>query len=106
VIADPGGVKAITTTKMALLNASVGSMIILSSIDAYLFELAGADGLASCKHRRLFPVVEQRMRIADGLARQLQTLAGRLGRGRRCRALPSTSPNARRGRPGGLTAQK
>lgn len=39
-----------------------------------MFELAGSDVLASRKHRRLFPVVEQRMRIADSLARQLQAL--------------------------------
>jgi len=74
VIRDLGGVAAITTTKMALLNAATGSMIIQSSIDSYLFALAGTDGLASRKHRRLFPVVEQRMRIADSLTRQLQAL--------------------------------
>ena len=44
VITDLGGVEAITTTKMALLNAATGSMIIQSSIDSYLFALAGTDG--------------------------------------------------------------
>jgi hypothetical protein len=49
-------------------------MILLASLDAYVFELAGQGGLANRKHRRVFPVVLDRMRVADGLGRQLQTL--------------------------------
>jgi len=56
------------------LDAATGSMILLASLDAYVFELAGQGGLANRKHRRVFPVVLDRMRVADGLARQLQTL--------------------------------
>jgi hypothetical protein len=74
VISDLGGRDAMTTTKLALLNASVGTWIVLSSIDAYLFQMASADGLVSRKHRRVFPIVEQRMRVADTLARQLAAL--------------------------------
>jgi len=52
VISDLGGRDAMTTTKLALLNASVGTWIVLSSVDAYLFQMAAADGLVSRKHRR------------------------------------------------------
>ena len=74
VLSDLGGVTNISAARMALVNAALGSLIILASVDRYLFALAGADGLTSRKHRRLFPVVEQRMRIADSLARQVQAL--------------------------------
>jgi hypothetical protein len=65
---------AVTATKAALLDAAVGSKIILDSLDRYVFELATEDGLVSRKYRRAFSVVLDRMRVADGLARQLQTL--------------------------------
>jgi hypothetical protein len=74
VLDDLGGLPAVSATRRALLDAATGSMILLASLDAYVFELAGQGGLANRKHRRVFPVVLDRMRIADGLARQLQTL--------------------------------
>jgi hypothetical protein len=74
VLDDLGGLDAVSATKRALLDAATGSMILLASLDAYVFELAGQGGLANRKHRRVFPVVLDRMRVADGLARQLQAL--------------------------------
>ncbi len=39
-----------------------------------LFELGEQGALVNRRSRRVFPVVESRMRVADGLARQLQAL--------------------------------
>jgi hypothetical protein len=74
VVRDLGGVTNISAARMALLNAATGSMILMSSIDAFVFRLAGENGLVSRKHRKVFPVIEQRMRVADSLVRQLQTI--------------------------------
>ena len=67
VLDDLGGLDAVSATKRALLDAATGSMILLASLDAYVFALAGQGGLANRKHRRVFPVVLDRMRVADGL---------------------------------------
>jgi hypothetical protein len=56
VLDDLGGLDAVSATKRALLDAATGSMILLASLDAYVFELAGQGGLANRKHRRVFPV--------------------------------------------------
>jgi hypothetical protein len=71
---DLGGAEAVSATQRALLDASVGSLIVLQSIDAYLFKLAAEDGLVNKRSRRTFPIVTDRMRVADSLARQLTTL--------------------------------
>jgi hypothetical protein len=39
-----------------------------------VFDLASSEGLASRKYRRAWPIVEQRMRIADTLRAQLLAL--------------------------------
>jgi hypothetical protein len=74
VIEDLGGAAAVPATKAALLDAVTGTKVILDSLDRYVFELATEDGLVSRKYRRAFAVVLDRMRVADGLARQLQAL--------------------------------
>lgn len=74
VLDDLGGLDAASATKRALLDAATGSMILLASLDAYVLERAGQGGLANRKHRRVFPVVLDRMRVTDGLGRQLQAL--------------------------------
>jgi hypothetical protein len=71
---DLGGAEGVSATQRALLDASVGSLIVLQSIDAYLFRLAAQDGLVNKRSRRAFAVVADRMRVADSLARQLTTL--------------------------------
>jgi len=74
VISDLGGRDALTTTKHALVNATLGSWLLLSTIDGYLFELAGKTGVVNRRTRSVFAVVEQRARIADAFARQLQMI--------------------------------
>ena len=74
VLDDLGGLDAVSATKRALLDAATGSMILLASLDAYVFELAGQGGLANRKHRRVFPVVLDRMRVSDPLVKQLAAL--------------------------------
>jgi hypothetical protein len=74
VISDLGGREALTTTKHALVNATLGSWLLLSTIDGYLFELAGKTGVVNRRTRSVFAVVEQRARIADSLLRQLVAL--------------------------------
>jgi len=74
VISDLGGRDALTTTKHALVNATLGSWLLLGTIDGYLFELAGKTGVVNRRTRSVFAVVEQRARIADSLLRQLVAL--------------------------------
>ncbi len=74
VMADLGGLEQVSAQRVALLDAATGSKIVLDSVDRYLFALAAQDGLVNRRSRRAFVVVEQRMRVADGLARQLQAL--------------------------------
>lgn len=74
VLGDLGGADQVAAARVALLDAAVGSKIILDSIDRYLFGLAARDGLVNRRDRRAFGIVADRMRIADSLARQLQAL--------------------------------
>lgn len=74
VLEDLGGPGAVSAARRALVGAAVGSKILLDSIDRYLFELAAADRLVNRRSRRVFAIVADRMRVADSLARQLQTL--------------------------------
>ena len=74
VITDLGGLEAVPAARIALLDAAVGSKVILDSLDRYVFELAAQSGLANRRSRRVFAVVTDRMRVADSLARQLQAL--------------------------------
>ncbi len=74
VLADLGGPEQVAATRMALLSAAVGTWIILHSMDRYLFELAAQDGLVNRRSRRAFAIVADRQRVADSLARQLETL--------------------------------
>jgi hypothetical protein len=74
VLIDLGGRDALTTSKLALINAALGSWLLLSSVDAYLFELAGTSGVVNRRTRSAFAIVEQRARLADSFVRQLQAL--------------------------------
>jgi len=71
---DLGAPEVVSAAQRALLDASVGSLIVLQSIDAYLFRLAAQDGLVNKRSRRVFAVVVDRMRVADSLTRQLTSL--------------------------------
>jgi len=74
VIADLGGLESVSAAKQALLDAATGSKIILDSLDRYLFKLAESGGLVNRRNRKAFAVVQDRMRVADSLTRQLQAL--------------------------------
>ena len=74
VIADLGGLESVPAAKRALLDAATGSKIILDSLDRYLFDLAESGGLVNRRNRKAFAVVQDRMRVADSLTRQLQAL--------------------------------
>lgn len=74
ILADLGGSDAVPAAKRALLDAATGTKIILDSLDRYLFELAEIGGLVNRRNRKAFAVVQDRMRVADSLTRQLQAL--------------------------------
>jgi len=72
VIRDLGGRDTITTTKLALVNATLGSWLLLNTVDSYLMRVDC--GIIDRKHKALDPIAEQRTRMADSLVRQLQAL--------------------------------
>ncbi len=74
ILVDLGGSEAVPAAKRALLDAATGTKIILDSLDRYLFELAEIGGLVNRRSRKAFAVVQDRMRVADSLTRQLQAL--------------------------------
>ncbi len=74
VLDDLGGLAAVPATRLALLDAAVGTKIVLDSLDRYVFELAVNGGLVNRRNRRAFAIVADRMRVADSLARQLAAL--------------------------------
>jgi hypothetical protein len=71
VLHDLGGPEAVSAAKLALVEAALGTKIVLDSLDRYLFELASLDGLANRRNRRAYSIVADRMRVADSLTRQL-----------------------------------
>jgi len=74
VLADLGGPEAVSATKQALLDAALGTWLVLSSLDAYLLRLAEQDGLVNKRNRRAFSIVVDRQRVADSLTKQLAAL--------------------------------
>ena len=74
VVQDLGGPEAIPAARTALVDAALGTKIVLDSLDRYLFELAAQGGLVNRRNRRAFAIVADRMRVADSLTRQLATL--------------------------------
>jgi hypothetical protein len=68
-LADVGGDEA-SAAKRALVDVAVRTRLLLDHVDAILLE---QDTLVS-RARKLFPVVEQRQRLADSLVRQLQVV--------------------------------
>jgi hypothetical protein len=73
-IRDLGGPDRCTSDRLALVQVVVGSWLVLSAVDVYLLGLAAREGLVNKKHRRVFPVVESRSRLAESFARQLGQL--------------------------------
>ena len=58
VLSDLGGPDAVPAARRALLDAATGSMIVLASLDRFLFALAARDGLVNKRSRRVFSIVE------------------------------------------------
>src|SRR5229473_3048024 len=61
----------ITTQQAALVDLACRSRLMLDSIDAWLLT---QPSLIDKRHRRLLPVVNERQKLADALARYLDTL--------------------------------
>jgi hypothetical protein len=83
VLTDLGG--DVPATRLALVDAAVGSWIILTSVDRYLFALAAQDGLVNKRSRRVFAIVADRQRVADSLKGQLLAI----GLERRAKPVPT-----------------
>jgi hypothetical protein len=74
ILEDLGG-DTVSAAKRAVLDAAVGSKIILSSLDNFLYQLANTgQGLVNRRARFAYRIVNDRMRVADSFTRQLQTL--------------------------------
>jgi hypothetical protein len=108
ILADLGG--DVPAAKRAVLDAAVGSKVILDSLDAFVFELAGSGrGLVNRRSRYAFRIVNDRMRVADSLVKQLATLGldrqerppVDLGTYLARRQAPPTTPTHEQGEPHG-----
>jgi hypothetical protein len=74
ILEDLGG-DTVSAARRTVLDAAVGSKIVLSSLDAFLFQLASSGrGMVNRRARHAFPIVHDRMRVADSLVKQLATL--------------------------------
>ena len=74
-ILDDLGGDTVSAAKRATLDAAVGSKIILSSLDAFLFQLASSgQGMVNRRGRYAYRIVSDRQRVADSLVKQLSTL--------------------------------
>ena len=80
-LTDLGGEGAVSTQRETLVDAAVRTKLLVDSIDAYLL---GLPSLVDKRHRRLWPVVQQR----QALVGQLQSLLRDLGLERRAREAP------------------
>lgn len=81
-IADLGGEEAISTAQRALVDLAVRTKLLVDSVDAYLLQLPS---LVNRSRRVLFPVVTQRVQLAEQLAKTLE----RLGLERRTKPVPT-----------------
>ncbi len=67
-INDLGGLGAVSTQEVAVVDLAVRTKLLLDSIDAWLLTQRS---LINVKQRALLPAVLQRQQLADGLARYL-----------------------------------
>src|SRR5262249_46170882 len=74
VLNNLGGADVVSAAQRALIDAAVGSVILLQTVDAYLFDLAMRSSVVDRRHRRVWQVVADRTRLAEGLTRQLLAL--------------------------------
>lgn|SRR5262245_53840420 len=69
-----GGRDRVTPAQLALISAAAGSWIVLSAVDAVMFDMLAHDGLIDPDAKALYPIVIERQQIAAGLAKLLTTL--------------------------------
>jgi hypothetical protein len=81
-VSDLGGEDALSTAERALVDVAVRDRLLLESVDAWIL---AQDRVVNGTRRCLYPVVEQRMRLADSVAKRLAMLGLR----RRERPIPS-----------------
>ncbi len=79
---DLGGVDAVSTQQIAVVELAVKSKLLLDSIDAWLLK---QPSLVNARKKSLLPVVRERQQLADSLARYM----GQLGLERRVKPTPS-----------------
>ena len=70
-IADLGGAAAVSQQQRVIVDLSVRTYLMLSSLDNYILNL---DHLVNRKKKALWPVVRERAVLADGLARYMSML--------------------------------
>lgn len=73
-LADLGGPEHVSTARALLVDAAVGSALVLSAVDVYIVEVAGGSGVVDRRGRKLRRVAIDRERIASGLTRTLLAL--------------------------------
>lgn len=81
-IADLGGEENLTTAEHALVDLAVRDRLLLDSVDAWLLS---EPKLVNGRKKSVYPAVAQRMKLAEGFTRRLQTL----GLQRREKPVPS-----------------
>lgn len=91
-IADLGGEASCSAAQLALIEIAARTRLYLDHIDAHLLQCSSL--LTKKKPRRLLPLVEQRQRVADSLAR----LLAQLGLERRVKTLDWAQAFAEQGR--------
>ena len=72
IIADLGGEEALSMGKRELIALAKADAFMLASIDAYIAELG--TGIINRRHRKLYPIVEARGKVADRLHRRLDAI--------------------------------
>ena len=99
-LADLGGIEAVSTQELALVEEAVKTKLILDSVDAWLLT---QPTLINRRAKAVLPAVRDR----QALVSTLRALLGDLGLKRRAKALPSLGEYlATRGGNGGGDAQK
>ena len=75
---DLGGEKALSTQELTIVDLAVNDVILLGLIDGFVYGNADLENplqnVLSKKHRRLYPIIEQRSGIANALTAKLAKL--------------------------------
>lgn len=70
-IADLGGEENISTQRRTILEMATRTRLYIEHVDSFLMQ---QDSLINKRARKLFPIVEQRQRLVDSLAKLLSQL--------------------------------